>query len=85
MKIITRTLILTRRLTTCHQSAASTQVRAKLPFIAKTCDKHSVSDRAAAAIAAAASGDVGDVTVTDYSKIIDRGKVRQAKLKCENQ
>ena len=48
---------------------------------AKACDRHGVSDRAAAATATAALIDVGVVTATDYSEVIDRSKVRRSRFK----
>ena len=46
----------------------------------QACDRYGVSDRTAAAIATAASSDVGVITATDYSNVINRSKVKGARF-----
>ena len=46
-----------------------------LPVLARTCDRYSVSDRAAAAIASAVLEDVGLITNEDKTSVIDRNKL----------
>lgn len=53
------------------------QMRIRLTTFAKTCDRHGISDRSAAALASAVLDDIGIVTPEDRSKIIDRSKVRR--------
>lgn len=57
------------------------QMRIQLTAFAKTCDRHGISDRSAAALASAVLHDVGIVTPEDPSKIIDRSKVRRERQK----
>ena len=56
-----------------------TQMRVKLPATAMACDRHGLSDRAAASITTAVLHDFGIVTADDSSKIIDRSKVRRSR------
>ena len=59
--------------------ATSTLVspRQKLTALALACERHGISDRAAATIASAVLQDIGIVTETNRSSVIDRNKVRQ--------
>ena len=57
------------------------QMRVKLPSLALACDRHGVSDRAAAGIASAVLQDVGIIHEDDVSKVIDRSKVRRERCK----
>lgn len=57
------------------------QMRVKLPSLALACDRHGVSDRAAAGIASAVLQDVGIIHERDVSKVIDRSKVRRERCK----
>lgn len=55
------------------------QMRIKLKTTALHCDRYGVSDRAAAAIATSVLEDIGLVTETDTSKVVDRYKIRREK------
>ena len=55
------------------------QMRVHMPHLAKACDRHGISDRAAATIATATLCDVGIVTPQNYSKVIDSSKIRRAR------
>ena len=57
------------------------QMRVKLSSLALACDRHGVSDRAAAGIASALLQDVGIIHEGDVSKVIDRSKVRRERCK----
>jgi hypothetical protein len=46
--------------------------RYELSALARTCDRHAVSDRAAAAVASAVLEDVGLITNEDETSVIDR-------------
>lgn len=51
----------------------------KLPTLARACDRHGVSDRAAAAIASAVLEDFGILSKEDCFNVIDRNKVRRSR------
>jgi hypothetical protein len=55
----------------------STQHRHKLNNTAMACDRHAISDRAAAEIASAVLQDYGIVNSDDCSQVIDRSKIRR--------
>jgi len=55
--------------------------RKYLPTVARACDRLGISDRAAAAIAAAVLQDFGIVSKEDSFKVVDRNKVRRSRLK----
>jgi hypothetical protein len=59
-------------------------MRVKLPALAMACDRHGLSDRAAASIATAVLHDFGVVTADDSSKVIDRSKVRRSRETTRN-
>src|SRR6218665_1653138 len=59
--------------------------RRRLPTLAQTCDRHGVSDRAAAAIASAVLQDFGVICNDDLSNVIDQNKVRRERLKKRNE
>jgi hypothetical protein len=50
-----------------------------LATLARACDRHQVSDRAAAAISSAVLQDFGVITQEETSSVIDRSKVRRAR------
>ena len=56
-------------------------MRVNLPSLALACDRHGVSDRAAAGIASAVLQDVGIIHQDDATKVIDRNKVRRERSK----
>ena len=58
-----------------------TQMRVKLPSLAIACDRHGVSDRAAAGIVSAVLQDIGIIHSEDKTKVIDRSKVRRERRK----
>jgi hypothetical protein len=58
---------------------SSQQMRLPLPTLARECDRHCVSDRAAAAIANAVLQNVGLVTKQDSSRVIDHSKIMREK------
>ena len=64
-----------------QQKTTDKQMRIKLPSLALACDRHGVSDRAAAGIASAVLQDVGVIHKDDVSKVIDRNKVRRERCK----
>uniref|UniRef100_A0A6P7F0G4 Uncharacterized protein LOC114324720 n=1 Tax=Diabrotica virgifera virgifera TaxID=50390 RepID=A0A6P7F0G4_DIAVI len=51
------------------------------PVVARTLDRYGVSDRAGAAIISAAFQDIGLITESDSSRVIDRSRVRRARSK----
>lgn len=51
------------------------------PSLALECDRHGVSDRAAAAVASAVLKDIGAVKKEDMSGVIDRSKIRRERHK----
>src|SRR5277367_1945394 len=53
------------------------QMRVCLSNFARECDRHGVSDRCAASLATAVLQDVGVVSESDRSKIVDKCKVRR--------
>ena len=55
------------------------RLKVHLPTLARACDRHQVSDRAAAAIASAVLQDFGVITQEETSSVIDRSKVRRAR------
>ncbi|KAK4879073.1 hypothetical protein RN001_007219 [Aquatica leii] len=57
------------------------QMRIQFITFAKTCDRHGISDRSAAALASAVLNDIGVVTPEDSSQIVDRSKVRRERQK----
>ena len=61
--------------------SSSKQMRVNLPSLALACDRHGVSDRAAAGIASAVLQDVGIIHQDDATKVIDRNKVRRERSK----
>ena len=50
-----------------------------LPTLPRACDRHRISDRAAAAIASAVLQDFGLISKEDSSNVVDRSKVRRAR------
>jgi len=69
----------------CDQTSVSPQkckvkrLRRNLPTLARACDRHRISDRAAAAIASAVLQDFGVITKDDSSNVVDRSKIRRAR------
>ena len=63
------------------RTSSNTTPRRDLPILARTCDRHGISDRAAAAIASAVLQDFGIITPTYSSKVIDKNKIRRPKQK----
>ncbi|CAG9834785.1 unnamed protein product [Diabrotica balteata] len=62
------------------------QMRIQLKNFAKTCDRHGISDRSAAALASAVLTDIGIITSADSSNVIDKNKVRRessSKKRCK--
>ena len=59
----------------CQRTRRNTR---KIPTLARACDRHGVSDRAAAAIASAVLQDFGIISNEDPSAVIDRNKVRRS-------
>lgn len=59
----------------------TTQESISLPNVARVCDRYGVSDRCAASIVTATLQDVGLVTATDTSLVIDRSKLRRSRKK----
>ncbi|VEN46785.1 unnamed protein product [Callosobruchus maculatus] len=57
------------------------QMRQKLSSFARECDRHGISDRTAASISSALLQDIGFISETDTSKVIDRNKVRREREK----
>lgn len=57
------------------------QMRTPLPNFASACDRFGVSDRTAAALGATLLTDMGQVTPTETSKVIDRSKIRRERGK----
>lgn len=55
------------------------QMRINLKSTALTCDRYGVSDRATAAIASSVLQDVGVVTNSDNSQVVDKCKIRREK------
>lgn len=55
-----------------------------LPTLARACDRHGVSDRAAAAIASAALQDFGIISPDDSQNVVDRNKIRRARQRKRN-
>jgi hypothetical protein len=53
------------------------QMRQKLSTFSRECDRHGVSDRAAASLSSALMQDLGLVCETNTEKVIDRNKVRR--------
>ena len=53
--------------------------RKKLPTLATACDRHGVSDRAAAAIASAVLQDFGVLSKEHSFNVIDRSKIRRSR------
>ena len=52
-------------------------MRVKLSSVASACDRHGLSDRAAASIASAVLQDVGIIHDGDVSQVVDRSKIRR--------
>lgn len=63
----------------------STQMRRRLPTLARECDRWGLSDRGAAAISTAVLQDMGIVTEHDASSVIDRSKLRRERQKFRKQ
>lgn len=61
--------------------AKGNQMRVKLPSVALACDRHGLSDRAAASITSAVLQDIGVVHEGDASHVIDRSKIRRERNK----
>ncbi|KAK4883451.1 hypothetical protein RN001_006770 [Aquatica leii] len=57
------------------------QNRIELPTFAQLCDRYRLSDRSAAAIASAVLKDVGIISEEDKMNVVDRSKVRRARVK----
>lgn len=68
-------------LETKNPRPSTSQMRMKLPSVASICDRTGISDRAAATIASAVLQDVGIVTTSDSSKVIDKNKIRRERKK----
>ena len=70
------TIVITRCPITTDSKRAKTskQTRVHMTNLAKACDRHGMSDRAASAIATASLCDVGIVTPQDSSKELTRVK-----------
>ncbi|CAG4943138.1 unnamed protein product [Parnassius apollo] len=51
----------------------------KFPVVAMTLDRYDISDRAGAAIVSATLQDIGLVTESDTSSVIDHSKIRRAR------
>ena len=66
-------------------SVKNSHMRSNLSNLARECDRHGVSDRAAAALASAVLADVGIVHNNDSSMVIDRSKVRRERVKGRRQ
>lgn len=56
-------------------------MRVKLQSTSLHCDRYGVSDRAAATIASSVLEDIGVITDTDTSQVIDRYKIRREKIR----
>lgn len=63
------------------KTSSSSQMRLHLPTLAEACDRTGISDRSAAIIVSAALKDVGIISDTDPSKIVDRSKIRRERIK----
>ena len=59
----------------------STQNRLDLSFFISEVDRFQISDRAAAALATGLLRDLGIVTDSDKTKVVDRYKIRRARKK----
>ena len=57
------------------------QMRVKLPTLASSCDRHGLSDRAAASITSAVLQNIGIIHEGDISQVIDRSKIRRERIK----
>ena len=66
---------------TTKSRSTPTQMRLHLPTLAEACDRTGISDRSAAIIVSAVLKDVGIVTQTDSSIIVDRSKIRRERTK----
>lgn len=64
-----------------NSKPSTSQMRIKLPSVASICDRTGVSDRAAATIASAVLQDVGIISTSDMSKVIDKNKIRRERKK----
>ena len=64
---------------TPKQKISPWQMRIKLPTTSLHCDRYGISDRAAAAVASSVLEDIGIISKTDTSKVIDRYKIRREK------
>lgn len=68
-------------LITSKSIPSTSQMRIKLPNLAKACDRTGTSDRSAAILINAALTDMGLLTKEDSSKIIDRSKIRRERTR----
>ena len=57
----------------------SKQMRVQMPYLTKACHRHGISDQVAATIATATLCDWDIVTPQDFSKVIDRNKIRRVR------
>jgi hypothetical protein len=57
----------------------STRLNRDLPTLARACDRHGVSDRAAAALASAVLQDFGLISPEDSKNVVDKNKIRRAR------
>ena len=60
-------------------------LRRRLPSLAQACDRHGVSDRAAAAIASAVLQDFCVISDTNLSNVVDQNKIRPERLRKRNE
>ncbi|KAK4871935.1 hypothetical protein RN001_016059 [Aquatica leii] len=63
-----------------RKTPLSSQMRLHLPTLAEACNRTGISDRSAAIVSAVLK-DVGIISDTDTSKVVDRSKVRRERIK----
>lgn len=68
--------------TTSFQKSA--RLKTALPTLARECDRHGISDRAAAAIASAVLQDFGLISPDDSQNVIDKSKIRRERMRKRN-
>ena len=69
----------------CSSVTTLPQMRVPLTNLAREADRFGISNRAAAAIATAVLIDLGVVTNTDQSKVIDKNKLKRERMKLRKQ
>jgi len=60
-------------------------LRRGMPALARACDRHGISDRSAAAVASAVLEDLGLITASDSTNVIDQSKVRRERKKTRDE